>query len=291
MLNSNLEEDGAAPLDPRRIELVPVKIITVAKDRRELHEATVNELMESIKAVGLLAPLVVAKKEAGFALIAGQHRLAACARLGFKVVPCNVLSNCDALHACLAEVDENLIRHQPGPSEHALLTGRRAELLREIAAAEALSHGATPSRQAQRAAGLSTGPDTASIRDQAARTGQSKDKVARSHKRSKILGAVLRMTRNTSLDSGRELDALVELPAETVRDLAERAAAGEIVSAQAVRSQSVSTQPSNAAQDAHRDLKKWRARYGAIQAVVDNSASLNAIEAALLATSAQAGGR
>ena len=76
----------------------------------------------------------------------------------------------------------------------------------------------------------STGHDVASVRDQAKRTGDSKDKVQRSLKRG-MLGSILDKVRGTSLDKGVELDALGKLPEAEQEALANRAASGEEVSA------------------------------------------------------------
>lgn len=94
----------------------------------------------------------------------------------------------------------------------------------------ALSQFATASRQALRGAGQKPGPDIGSVRDQANKTGESKDKIQRSIKRFEDLGRpLLESIIGTSLDSGTELDALMKLP-EAIRDeLSQGAAAGHKV--------------------------------------------------------------
>ena len=73
-----------------------------------------------------------------------------------------------------------------------MLTTRRAEILKGLAEQDGtLSLTATASKQAQRRAGLRPGHDAASVRDQARRTGESKDKIYRSKKRGGILGDIL----------------------------------------------------------------------------------------------------
>ena len=146
---------------------------------------------------------------------------------------CTVLGHDDALRVELAEIDENFIRNDPSPAEHALLTGRRAEIIKELAAQDGtLSQTETPSKQAQRGAGQKSGPDVASVRDQANKTGETKDAVQRSKKRFEgIGGAILKKIVGTNLDKGVQLDALAKLSKEKQHDLAERAAAGETVSA------------------------------------------------------------
>src|SRR6478672_1374932 len=95
-----------------------------------------------------------------FELVAGFHRLEAMTRLGIATIQCTVLECDDALRVELAEIDENFIRSDPSPAEHALLTGRRREIIRALADQQGtLSQDETASRQAKRRAGQKTGPD------------------------------------------------------------------------------------------------------------------------------------
>jgi hypothetical protein len=89
--------------------------------------------------------------------------------------------------------------------------------------------------QRNRRAGLTTGPNVGSLQDQANHTGEGKDKLYRSMKRFEALGrATLASIVGTSLDTGVELDALVKQPKEIQRQLVNRTAAGELVSAKQV---------------------------------------------------------
>ena len=87
-----------------KIKIVEIK---VGDNRREIDEANVANLMKSIREVGLINSITVT---AGNKLIAGAHRLEACKRLGWEEIECNV-AELDGLKAELAEIDENLIRH------------------------------------------------------------------------------------------------------------------------------------------------------------------------------------
>ena len=169
-------------------------------------------------------------------LVAGLHRLEAAKRLGLATIECMLLEYDGDLRVELAKIDENFIRNDPSPAEHALLTWRRKEITRALAAQEGtLSQDATASRQARRRAGQKTGPDAASVRDQADKTGESKDKIQRSIKRFKTLGThILESIIGTSLDSGAQLDALTKLPKAVRDDLANSAAADVVVSARRV---------------------------------------------------------
>jgi len=81
--------------------------ITIPDGRRNIDCAKVSELAESIKVIGLIHPITVGNDKT---LIAGAHRLEACRYLGHDEIECVVL-DCDALHAELVEIDENLIRN------------------------------------------------------------------------------------------------------------------------------------------------------------------------------------
>ena len=222
-------------IEDKRTITVSVDQVVIG-ERRPINEAKVAELMESISSVGVLNLIVVAilkgldGKET-VRLVAGRHRLEAMKRLGFATVQCTVFKCDDALRIELVAIDENLVRHDLSPAEHAFLTRRRIEIFKKLAEQEgALSQNATPSKQALRGAGQKTGHDVASVRDQARRTGESKDKVARSQRRG-LLGSVVDRVLGTTLDTGVELDALGKLPVAEREDLANRAASGEAVSA------------------------------------------------------------
>ena len=199
-------------IENNRTRTEPIDKVAVDGPRRELDHAKVAELMKSIQSVGLLNPIlvVVRKEEDGdenVRLVAGLHRLEAMKQLGKVNIQCTVLERDETLRVQLAEIDENIIRNNPSPAEHAMLTERRAQILKALA-----DH------------------DAASVRDQARRTGESKDKIHRSKKRG-ILGDILNKVRGTSLDKGVELDALAKLSEAEREDLANRAATGEEVSA------------------------------------------------------------
>ena len=220
---------------------VPVEQIVIESKRRVINEENVAVLMESISITGLIYPIIVAKTKAPdgdekLRLSSGYHRLLAAKRLGISTIQCMVLEVEDARRRELAEIEDNLTRRDLSAVEHALLTARRREIILELAAQDGtLSQDETASRQAKRRAGQKTGHDVGSVRDQANKTGEGKDKIHRSSKRIETLGAaILESILGTSLDTGVELDALTKLP-ETVRDdLANRAAGGTTVSARQV---------------------------------------------------------
>lgn len=86
--------------------------------RKEFAEAALDELAQSIKAHGLLQPLVVRPVPGGFELIAGERRWRACKRLGKQSVPVVVRQVDDAQMLELALV-ENVQRQDLNAIERA----------------------------------------------------------------------------------------------------------------------------------------------------------------------------
>jgi len=110
-----------APAPAQGILEVPVGQIVPnpRQPRREFDDNSVKELAESIRAEGLIQPIVVRKVASGYELIAGERRLRAFRSLGIKVIPARVLEVNDAASAVLALV-ENLQRADLNPVDEAL---------------------------------------------------------------------------------------------------------------------------------------------------------------------------
>ena len=108
-----------------KISEIELDQIKVAPRLREIDQEKVDDLVESIRLVGLLQPIVV---DSDNNLLAGNHRLEAFRRLDEKYIPTQVI-NIDDLHAELVQIDENLILNQLSileMSEHLI---RREEIL------------------------------------------------------------------------------------------------------------------------------------------------------------------
>lgn len=106
--------------------IVTITHIKVGINRRPVKQQKVVELIESIKANGLLNPITV---DQDLNLIAGLHRLTACKMLGLKEIECNVINCANSAHARLAEIDENLIRSELDALERAELWLERDRIL------------------------------------------------------------------------------------------------------------------------------------------------------------------
>lgn len=108
---------------------VPVDSIVIGeRDREEL--GNIDELAESIIAVGLLHPIVVT---ADMALVAGARRLTAVQQLGWADTPVTVVDLSTVADALRAEADENTCRKPLTPYEASRARERRAEVLAEDA--------------------------------------------------------------------------------------------------------------------------------------------------------------
>ncbi len=105
---------------------VSIDQIKIGLNRRPVKDEKVAELMESIKANGLLNPITV---DQNLNLIAGLHRLTACKLLHFKEIECNIVTYTHADQASLAEIDENLIRNELEPLDRAQLWLEREQIL------------------------------------------------------------------------------------------------------------------------------------------------------------------
>ena len=110
--------------------VVAIAQVQVGTNRRPLKQQKVAELMESIKANGLLNPITLDQQ---LNLVAGLHRLTACRLLGLDQIECQIIAYEDAEHARLAEIDENLIRSELDPLERAEMWLERDQILERLA--------------------------------------------------------------------------------------------------------------------------------------------------------------
>lgn len=221
---------------------------------RDIDEAAVEDLMDSIRDCGLNTPIRVrpiSKYNSGvrsdaWELIAGQHRLEAVKRLGWTHIDANTES-ADDLTAELAMIDENLKRSDLKPPYLAYATDRR-KFIYEILHPET-KNGANGGRGSKTkfefAKTANSNGDTGAPRYTEAvskLTGKGERTIQRYARIGKKLGRDVLKTAGTSLEDVSELEALAAIDDEKqVADLISRAAAGERVSAKAVSKASVTT--------------------------------------------------
>src|SRR5262245_59342584 len=112
---------AAPPVDPRdRVQRIPLARIRPCpfQPRKEFTAEALQELADSIKAQGIIQPLVVRPTADGFELIAGERRWRAAQQLGWREVPAIVREADDRAALELALI-ENLQRENLNPLEEA----------------------------------------------------------------------------------------------------------------------------------------------------------------------------
>jgi ParB-like chromosome segregation protein Spo0J len=93
------------------IHRIQVGAVTVGHRKRDIDEAAVCRLAESMRQIGLQTPITVWASEDGsdVRLVAGAHRLSAAKKLGWEEIDCAVTAM-DDIDAQLWEIAENLHR-------------------------------------------------------------------------------------------------------------------------------------------------------------------------------------
>jgi len=122
-------------------QMVRISDITIPDDHREIDLEVVSQLAESIRAKGLLHPIVVRRRKAGIILgkkfeakifvVAGAHRLKAAELAGLKKIPAIFLEG-DIRHAELIAIEENLLRKDLTALERAVQLVEWAEIAKEL---------------------------------------------------------------------------------------------------------------------------------------------------------------
>jgi 16S rRNA G966 N2-methylase RsmD len=208
------------PAEKHEVRNIDVASIKVGKRMRPLGDITA--LVESIKEVGLLNPILITRDRR---LISGLHRLAAFKALGRTHIPCIILS-VSQQEAQLREIDENLARND-------LTVLQRGEhLLRRKELYEAL-HPETRQggdRGNQYSGGRKCQKDMLSFCQTAATlTGQSSKTAQRLVRIAKLLTPeTKRLLRGTEwADNQRALIRLCKLTPEMQERVARKSANGE----------------------------------------------------------------
>jgi ParB-like chromosome segregation protein Spo0J len=174
-------------------------------------------------------PITVAKRDGGYRLLAGAQRLTAFRELGMERISANIVEQ-DDLHAELVELDENLARNELSPAERSAAVARRKAIYETLH--PETKHGAIGKGRELPKGAVKADRFSAAT---AAATGRSERAIQLDAHRGEVLGGeTLAKVARTSLDRGTELDALAKLPVAERQVLVDRAAAGEVVTAQAV---------------------------------------------------------
>lgn len=216
-----------------KIESLPIGKIYARDDvfSRPLDSKKVDDIATSIKEIGLINPICVKQsaRQGSWEVIAGNHRLSACAKLGIETIACQIMGG-DDLHTELATIDENLCRGELSAAEEAAAISRRKSIYEELYP-ETKNGGDRKSER--KIYDLKSGATPKGFTSAtASSTGKSASAVQKAAKRGKELGVrTLQDIAGTSLDKGEELDALAKLPEEERGELIVRAGRGEKVSA------------------------------------------------------------
>jgi ParB family chromosome partitioning protein len=108
---------------------INISDIGVGTRMRKLDANKVQTIAESMKQIGLLQPITVARNNnSSYKLIAGLHRLEAAKLLGWQAIEAIEFDG-DAIDAELAEIDENLARNDLTVLEQGEHLARRQELV------------------------------------------------------------------------------------------------------------------------------------------------------------------
>lgn len=111
------------------MEMVPINRIVLNRRMRE-DFGDIEPLMSSIKAHGLLHPIVI---DADNTLIAGGRRLAACRNMGYREIPVTRVGDLSEHQRREIELDENIRRKDLTEYERSNLIRRIADLARQAA--------------------------------------------------------------------------------------------------------------------------------------------------------------
>lgn len=115
LLHSETEQKGDV------VQTVPLSSIDPNRDqpRKEFREESLKELADSIRAVGVIQPIVVAKRGNRYSIIAGERRWRASRMAGLNEVPV-IVRDWDEMTRLKAALIENLQRDDLNPVEEAL---------------------------------------------------------------------------------------------------------------------------------------------------------------------------
>jgi ParB family chromosome partitioning protein len=171
--------------------------------RYRKHMGDIKALADSIRAIGLLQPIVVRKTSHGYRLIAGERRLRAVVSLDWQTVPAYVVDGLDDAMARLrAERDENTCRKDFAPSE-AVAIGRALEDLEAKQAKERQSQAGPAEGKGKKASGSGKLPEAVG--------GRTRDKV----------GEAVGMSGKT-YEKAKQVVEAAEAQPQTYGDLAEQ---------------------------------------------------------------------
>jgi len=105
----------------REFRELPIDIIRepALPSRSSMDETKLDELTESIRAIGLVQPIAVAYLDPDYEVLAGHRRRIACGRAGLRTIPCVIYPS---MHDYLEAIKyaENRFREELNPADEAI---------------------------------------------------------------------------------------------------------------------------------------------------------------------------
>lgn len=180
-------EDLRQEKKQERLMEIPIELISDFPDHpyKILDDDSMSELVESVKARGVIQPVIVREKDdgEGYEMVSGHRRKHACEIAGIKTIPCCVqdLSRDEAI---ISMVDSNLQREVILPSEKAKAYKMRLDSMRRQAG--------RPSKE--NASPLATNfPQGRSDDEMASIVGEGKDNIRRYIRLNELVPSLLDM--------------------------------------------------------------------------------------------------
>lgn len=216
------------------LQVLPLDLIDIGERLRAIDEGHAQLIAENIQESGRLrTPIEVRSVGERFALIAGGHRIRAVQLLGWREIEAFVYEATDD-EARLAEIDENLVRHDLNPLDRAVFLWERRAVYDRLHP-ETKKGGDRRSEKSKR-------HDVASVgfsRETADKSGLTQRTIQRALSIAEALPADIRsMIAGTSLARAQsELLALVKVPAAQRAAVAEQIRSGAAQTVAAALSQ------------------------------------------------------
>ena len=128
-MDASVADHSALREKPRQTVLVELDAIDFGERLRNVNQAAVGHIAESIRRHGLQNPVQVRPlAEDRYGLIAGAHRCQAMRSLGQNKIEAFVLDHLDADQMDLLEIDENLMRSELHPLDRGRFLFRRKRI-------------------------------------------------------------------------------------------------------------------------------------------------------------------
>lgn len=107
--------------DKEAVEYVDIDLISPNKNqpRKNIDKKALTELADSIKAHGLIQPIILRKTGKSYEIIAGERRWRACKIAGLKEIPC-IIKDIDEKVSAKYALIENIQREDLNPIEEAI---------------------------------------------------------------------------------------------------------------------------------------------------------------------------